>query len=306
MPVYLLGSRTPRVQIPNQALSISISGSVAGVALYANAADGQHVVRVNRQSVIVPALTQSLTIGVQPDGAISFGHETVVHLAIGSDSPDELDPVQVAFDPVDVSGSTATELASLTPRGGHVEVVVQAVPDVPLSALAGMARTAARRGVGGRSRPAGGSLCIAVDASASMRWAFNDGSVAAAIDTIVGVADVIGIRDVTAMLVGDGCMPVDAPVAETARAVSGASVRWSAGARWSRLPATGRTIAITDSVIPLCNDRFPVFYVSHDGAPPTDGPALAVPPDGVSAERHLAANSRLVDQLAVALLAALT
>lgn len=306
MPIYLLGSRTRSVQIANQAVSVSISGPAHGVALYATASDGQNVVKVNPQLVIVPPITGTVTIGVEPDSSVCFGHDTVVRLAIGSDSPDELDPVQVTFDPVNVSGSGAEELATLTPRGDHVEVAVRAVPDTPLSPLANMARTAARRTAGSRQWPRGGALSIGVDTSASMRWAFDDGSVAAAVDTIVGVADVVGIQDVTAALVGGRYTPVDAPVAGLAQAIAGAAVQWSAGARWSLLPDAGHTIAITDSVTRVRDGRFPALRVSHDGALAVSGPALPAPPEGTTTERHLAANPALVDQLAAALLGALT
>jgi hypothetical protein len=135
--------------------------------------------------------------------------------------------------------------------------------------------------------------------------AFGDGSVAAAIDAIVGVADVVGIHDVTAALVGGHCTPVAGPVPELARAVISASVRWSAGARWSLLPHADHTVAITDSANRVCGERFSALRVSHDRALPASGPVLAAPPDGATTEAHLAANPMLIDELAAALLPAL-
>ncbi len=305
MPIYLLGSRTPSVEIPNQAVSISISGSVGEAKLYAKAVDRQHVIQVNPRVVIVPELTCGLTVGVMPHGTTAFSHGTIVHLAIGSDSPDEFDPVQIGFDPVNVSGCGAMELAALTPHGDRVKVAVRAVADVPLSTLASMARTAARRKVGSAQQSRAGSLSIGIDTSTSMLSAFGDGSVAAAIDAIVGVADVVGIRDVNAALVGGHCTPVTAPVAELAQAVTGASVRWSAGARWPLLPRGNRTIAITDSVNEACREGFPALRVSHDNTVRAAGPVLAAPSEGDTAERHLAANPMLIDELAAALLSAL-
>lgn len=302
MPIYLLGSRTPSVEIPNQAVSISITGSVGGAVLYVHAAAEQNIVRVNAHLLILPTITAELTVGVEPVGAASFGHDTVVHLAIGPGSPDEVDPVQVGFDPVNVSGCGATELAKLRACGARVEVAVRAVADVPLSPLASMARTAARRSVGSRQQRRGGSLSIGVDTSASMRRAFSDGSVGAAVDLVVGAADAVDIRDIGATLVGARCMPVDAPVAELAQAVTGAAVRWSAGARWSQLPSTERTIVLTDSVNSFTRGRFPAMWISDDVRLRAIGPLLSPPPSGVTAEQHLAANPMLIDEIAAALL----
>lgn len=308
MPIYLLGARTPSVEIPNQAMSISISGSISSAALYVEAGQGsaQNIVRVDAHTVIVPAVAETLSVGVEPVGASTFGHETVVHLAIGPDSADDIDPVQVGFDPVNVSGAGAMELAALTARGGRVEVAVRAVADVPLSPLASMARTAARRCAGNRPNRPGGALALGVDTSASMRWAFASGSVSAAVDLVVGVADVAGIRDVSATLVGARCSQVDASPAELAQALTGAGIRWSAGARWSQLPAAGRTLILTDSSNPLTQGRFPTMWISEDQRLRAIGPLLNLPPQGVTAERHLAANPPLVDELAAALLRVLT
>jgi hypothetical protein len=304
MPIYLLGARTPSVKIPNKPVSVSISGSVGGAALYVNTGAGQHVVRVNPHVVIVPEFTEGLTVGVEPRGAAAFGHDAVVHLTIGAESPDELDPVQVGFDPVNVSGSGATELAAMTPHGGRVEVAVRSAPDAPLSELASMARTGARRSTNGHPPARCDWLSIGVDTSASMRCAFEDGSVGAAIDVIVGVADVAGIGAVAASLIGRRQTPVEAPAAELAKAVSDAAVRWSAGAQWSLLPQTDRAIAVTDSA--TSGHGLPMVRVAVDGADPIIGATLVAPPDGTSAQQHLAANPALIDELAAALLPVLT
>jgi hypothetical protein len=307
MPIYLLGPRTPRVQIPNQALSISITGSVEGAALYVHAGDAEHnTISVNPHVVIVPAIADSgLMVGVEPVGTATFGHHTIVHLSIAPDSPDEVDPEQVAFDTVDVSGAQAMELAVLTPRGNRIEVAARAVGENPLSPLASIARTAARRSAGKRQYSSAGPLWIAVDTSASMKKSFDDGSVGAAIDMIVGVADVVGIRDVGATLVGTRCTPVDAPVAELAQAVSKVPIRWSAGVRWSQLPDSQRTIVVTDWVNSSLNSRFRVMCISDDARLRAAGPLLPPPPSGIRAEQHLDANLALVDEVAAALLQAL-
>lgn len=307
MPIYLLGARTPSVQIPDQPVSISVSGSVDRVALYVDPETEQKVVRVNPHLVIIPALNGTgCTVGVEPVGAATFEHDTVVHLAIAPDSPGEFDPVQVGFDPVNVSGAQAMELATLTPQGGRVEVKVRALGDAPLSPLANMARTAGRRRAGNRQRPRDGFLSIGVDASASMRRAFDDGSVGAAVDIAVGVADVAGIGGVRASLVGARCSAVEAPAAELAQALADTPVRWSAGARWSQLPGAEHTIVVTDSLSSVIKDGCSPMFISDDTRLRAVGPLLASPPAGVTAERHLCANPTLVDELAAGLLSILT
>lgn len=306
MPIYLLGARTASVEIPNQTVSISISGSVDGATLYAEAAGQQNVVQVNPHAILAPAITEELTVRVEPNDAATFGHGTIVHLTVSCGSRAESDPVQVRFDPINVSGCGTMELASLTPCGGCVVVAVRAVPDAPLSPLASMARTAARRSAGGRRSPQGGSLSIAVDTSASMRWAFGDGSVAAAVDAVIGVADVVGIRAVTAMLIGARCVPIETGVAELAQVVARTPRRWSAGTRWSLLSHTERTIVITDSMDFVGKQHFPAVCVSYNGKSPVTGLVLTAPPDGIDAAQYLTANPTLVDDFAAALLPALT
>ncbi|HTM86114.1 MAG TPA: hypothetical protein VL179_14665 [Mycobacterium sp.] len=288
------------MKIPDRGIALSISGTVSDAALDVDGA--QNVVRVDAHTVIVPAVADRLTVGVQPVGAAAFGDDTVVYLMIGPDSPGQVDPVRVEFDPVNVSGSGATKLATLTHRGSKIEVAVRAVADVPLSPLAGLARAAARRISGGRQPPREGSLSVGVDTSASMRWAFDDGSVAAAVDLVVGVADVVGIRDISVTLVGARGETVNAPVAELAQALTSRQPRWSAGARWSTLPRAQHTLVVTDSLNPHTLVGLPALWISSDERLRSVGPLLAPPPEGVTADRHLADHPALVDEIATALL----
>ncbi|MCB9438964.1 MAG: hypothetical protein H6523_01725 [Mycolicibacterium sp.] len=306
MPIYLLGARTPRVEIPNEPLAISIAGQVGGAALYIAAEPGQHIVRVNAQLVILPTVTGPITVGVEPAGIPAFPHGTVVHLGIGPESTSDLDPVQVTFEPVDVSGAGAMELAGLTPAGSVIEVEARAVADTPLGPLANMARTAARRGSGTRQRSRGGSLRIAVDASASMLPAFADGSVAAAVDVIIGVADVAGINQIDAVLVGSAPAGITAPLAELAQAVGRAQVRFSAGARWSAIPDGPRTVAITDGRDFAAGGRFPALRIGDDPRLAAAGPVLVPAPQGVPIDRFLTENTGELEKVAAALLRVLT
>ena len=145
MPIYVVGVSNQRVPIPNQALAVSITGSVGGAELDLRTGAEQPVVRPTAHHAVLPRITGEVTIGVRPVGAPRFGPGTVIHLAIAHDNPAEVDPVQVLFDPVDVSGDSALMFAVLRPQGSHIEVAISALADVQLSALASAARSSARR-----------------------------------------------------------------------------------------------------------------------------------------------------------------
>src|ERR1700756_3849967 len=253
MPIYVLGARTRSVAIPNQALALTISGSVRDAALHIRAAADQPVVRPSARLTVLPIVTGPLTVSVAPVGGGSVGPAAVIHLSIGPDAPGAVDPVQVVFDPIDVTGDSGVELATLTPAGARVEVAVSAVADRPLSRLGTAARVAARSVIGG-------------DTSASMRSAFDDGSVPAAVDIVVGIADAAGITDVSAVLVGEHRIPVlTASAATLADAVRGAQPRWCAGARWSTVTNDDtRTVVCTDFPTTAVRQRFPVLAIATD------------------------------------------
>ena len=192
MPIYVVGARAQRVRIPNQALSITVTGSVTGAALDIRAG-AQTVVRSSDHHAVLPQIDAPLVVALIPRGAARFAPGTVVHLAIAHDTPTVADPVQVVFDPVDISGEAVVVFAELTPQGPDIEVAASALADTPMNPLAAAARSVARATVG-RGRPARATpVVLACDTSASMRQWFADGSVAAAADIVVGVADALGL-----------------------------------------------------------------------------------------------------------------
>ena len=247
MPIYVVGERNQRVSIPNEALAVSITGSVAEAELDVRAGAQQLVVRPTAHRAVLPEIAGEVTVGVRPVGTARFGAGTVVHLEIAHDDPTEVDPVQVLFDPVDVSGESGVVFAALRPHGSHVEVGVIAVADVPLSPLGSAARSSARQLIGAHAGAVRRVGVVALDVSASMRPWFADGSAAAVTDIVVGVAAAAGIRNVSAVFVGAEVTPVGAGGSDArgtdgvglADAVRKARPRWCAGARWSQL-APGR------------------------------------------------------------------
>lgn len=309
MPIYLLGTYTRSVEIRNEPIRVSLLESNGGAELRVSSGASQRVVRINAQAVALPSITETSTVAVEPVDGTTFGHDTVVQLVIGPDAADradEIDPVQVTFDPVNVSGCRLVELAALTPCRGGVEITVLACGDTPLSPLASMARTAARRSAGARCRSPGERLSVGVDTSASMWRAFRDGSVAAAVELIVGVADAIEIHDITANLIGADCTAVDAPAAQLAEAVVRGPLRWSAGVRWSRMPPAERAILLTDAMDYAAQQRIPAMWISADTRFAEQGALLAPPPAGVDARRYLADHPAVVDGIVTGLLREMT
>jgi hypothetical protein len=314
MPIYVVGAPNQRVRIPNQALAVSITGSLEGTELDLRTGADQPVVRPTAHHAVLPRITGEVAIGVRPVGAPRFGPGNVIHLAIAHDDPAEVDPVQVLFDPVDVSGGSAVMFAVLRPQGSHVEVGISAVADAPLSPLGSAARSSARQVIGRGPARSNGSVLLALDVSASMRPWFDDGSAAAATDVVVGVVAAAGIRNVAAVLVGAEVTPVvvDAPgaadsdVAQLADAVRRVRPRWSAGARWSRLATGSRIIACTDSPASAVRRVFSVIGLSNDSRFDAMGPRLPSPREGQDASDELLAHQRVLDRITAALARALT
>ena len=196
MPIYVLNAGNQRAHIPAAPLSVSITGAVHDAALDLHAGPAQPVMRSSARHAVLPELVGPVTIAVRPVSSTRFTAGTVVHLAIAHDIPTEIDPVQVHFDPIDVSGDAAVVFAELRPQGQQIEIAVSAVADTALSPLAAAARTSARRIIGRGSGQLTNELVVALNVSASMRPWFADGSAAAAADVVVGVADALGIHSV--------------------------------------------------------------------------------------------------------------
>ncbi len=310
MPIYVLNAGNQRAQIPAGPLSVSITGAVHDAALDLHAGPAQPVMRSTARHAVLPELVEPVTIAVRPASSTRFAAGTVVHLAIAHDIPTEVDPVQVHFDPIDVSGDTAVVFAELRPQGQHIEIAVSAVADTALSPLAAAARTSARRIIGRGSGQLAAELVVALNVSASMRPWFADGSAAAAADVVVGVADALGIRSVAGVLVGadvteirlDGSGAV--PPSGLADAVRKARPRWSAGARWSRLRPDVATVACSDFPTSGVRDGFAVITLSNDYR--VAAPRLQAPPPGQDAATELLSAPQVLDEITSGLVQALT
>ena len=320
MPIYVLNAGNQRAHIPAAPLSVSITGAVHDAALDLHAGPAQPVMRSSARHAVLPELVGPVTIAVRPVSSTRFTAGTVVHLAIAHDIPTEIDPVQVHFDPIDVSGDAAVVFAELRPQGQQIEIAVSAVADTALSPLAAAARTSARRIIGRGSGQLTNELVVALNVSASMRPWFADGSAAAATDVVVGVADALGIHSVAGVLVGadvtgirfDGPGASGAPGAARAAvpangladAVRNARPRWSAGARWSRLRPDVATVACSDFPTSGVQDGFAVITLSNDYR--VAGPRLPAPPPGHDAAAELLSSPQMLDEITAGLVQALT
>jgi hypothetical protein len=311
MPIFVVGASNQRVQIPAHALAVSINGAVAGAALDIRAGADQPVVRSSAQYAVLPRVTGPVSIAVRPVGGPRFAPGTVIHLAIAHDAPGQVDPVQVLFDPVDVSGDAGVVFAALTPRGAQIEVGVSAVADVPLSPLGAAARSSARKVIGRTPAQLTGTLVVALDTSASMSSWFADGSAAAAADIVVGVAASVGLRDVSAVTVGSEIVPLPAlagapPGGGLADSVRALQPLWSAGARWSRLRPDIRTVVCTDAPTVAVRQRFPVITLSNDRRVDATGARLPSPTPGEDPSATLLAHPQVLDQITAHLVRALS
>lgn len=304
MPIYVLGSQNQRVLIPNNALSVTVSGSVGDVALDVLAPADSPVVRVGPLEVMLPRILGAVRVAVRPLARPRFDSGTVVHLAIAHDTRGDADPVVVQFDPVDVSGETGVILATVIPRGPQLEVVVSTVADVPLSPLGTAARNAARKAAGRDGPRPNVPVVVALDASASMRSWYACGSASAATDVVVGVAAALGCGDVSAVLVGNDVVPVPPTAAGLADAVRRLAPRWSAGARWARLQPGPLTVVCTDTPTSALLGRHPVVVLSANPHLDAVGARLAPPPPGTDAAADLLARPELLDPLAGRLIGA--
>ena len=317
MPIYVLNAGNQRAHIPAAPLSVSITGAVHDAALDLHAGPAQPVIRSSTRHAVLPELVGPVTIAVRPVSSTRFTAGTVVHLAIAHDIPTEIDPVQVHFDPIDVSGDAAVVFAELRPQGQQIEIAVSAVADTALSPLAAAARTSARRIIGRGSGQLAAELVVALNVSASMRPWFADGSAAAVTDVVVGVADALGIHSLAGVLVGadvtgirldgpgaSGASGAAVPANGLADAVRKARPRWSAGARWSRLRPDVATVVCSDFPTSGVQDGFAVITLSNDYR--VAGPRLSAPPPGHDAATELLSSPQVLDEITAGLVQALT
>lgn len=213
MTTYLLeGSASARLPRRPLAVTLSIRGNPGAARLSArleNSAQTPTVLRHSATMLIVPRVDEEIVIFAVPDnGNERFDANTSLLVSIGLDSagtdPDS-DMAQLA--PRDVSGLTAIDLASIAPAGSDQVVVTTRLiqSDAPLPTLAARARIACRGVLGVDRLPPGRQIAVAcvVDPAAAMAARVADGSVAAALDIVTGIAAVLSGPAPVAVTLGD-------------------------------------------------------------------------------------------------------
>jgi hypothetical protein len=323
---YILDEAT-EVRIGRWPMTVEVVGGpdVSLTAEVAGSADGLAPRRGARPDrITLPDVAATTRLRVTPHAGGDFPEGTVVTLELRTQPRDGGAEETVTVRAVDVSGRPARDLAVLLPVDERTLVVRRVVDlDVPLGPLAAQARTVARSllDVDGRDEPL--DVVVAVDMSASMAPATADGLVEAAIEAVVGVAQVLAPRRTPSVfLVGAQTTGVSATAPREVSAAASAAIRVAgrgAGFRATpRLPAGRRTIVyvVTDEV-PADVDELTaaggtdwlrrLVLVDPAGRPqrPPGVPVAVVPapPDGVSVRDHLQSSAPAMAELVAPMVA---
>jgi hypothetical protein len=268
-----------------------------------------------------------VVLQVRPGAGIHFPEGTVLHLDLRTTRTADADEEVVVLRDVDVSGLGARDLVAVAAHDAdRLRVTARGtVPNPRLGPLAGLARAAARHRLGVERTAEAVDLTVAVDLSASMAPVIGDGSVAAVVDVVVGLAQVVGFgRSLGVRLLGE--RPVDVePVAPTALAAvtTTAISRAGLGCGFRSVPdgvldSPGSvTYVVTDGVpadvaalraAHRRGERRHLVIVTPARLPPAaadlGATVVAPPPPGTDAAAHLVRAPRELADLVASLLAA--
>ncbi|HEX5813398.1 MAG TPA: hypothetical protein VFY38_14930 [Pseudonocardia sp.] len=185
------------VQVPRGVVRLSAhAGNGGSPVLEAWLGEQQLPVERARQGsgLVLRDVTTETLVRVRPSGAATeFAEPTLIRLTLRVDVPTE--QYEIVVLPVDVGSLPHRTLATVAPVGDELLVTAcDAVPDLEVGALAARARGQARRLLGfDRVRDDRAvRMAIGIDVSASMAYALHDGSVAAAVDVLGGLWQVVG------------------------------------------------------------------------------------------------------------------
>lgn len=328
MAIYVLEG-TGSARLPRRPLTVTltIDGNPASrAALVAKLSDGSDapVRRHSAGMLIIPRVDDDIVITAVPDqGRDRFDPNTVLHIEIRLDSADpNSDRAQLS--PREVSGLASIELAVLTPDATDqitVTTRLQAV-DAPLPLVAARARVDCRGAIGVDQLPVGKqvSLSCVIDASVSMAARQRDGSLAAAIDIVAGIAAVIsGSTPVHVVVAND--RPTALPAVSGAE-LSGHAIAHIADSGYGvgagvdaavqhAATASGLTIVITDAPAPALHAPGAVSRLvltkssSAQRYPGFTGAVCPPPPSGTAAAEFLGANPHVISTVVIDLVAPL-
>lgn len=198
MPVYVLnpGGEIPLRTQPLRC-TVTLQGGAVGARLRAQDSRGPiaDALDYGRSDMLVfPSVTSETVLAVTPpEGSTSFPAGSSALLTIMGASQDA-DPDRVNVARVDVSGMSTAELARLRPSAQGVTISAEAQQETRALSLVGDAArvSAIRLSEAGVLRATAVRRIVAIaDDSASFRTHIADGSFAAAIELLTGIADVI-------------------------------------------------------------------------------------------------------------------
>lgn len=327
MATYLLdGAGSAR--LPRRPLSVTLAvvgPRTSGVRLVARLANGEDApVRVHSPGMlIVPRVDDEIIIAAVPEpGLAQFDEDTVLHVTIGPDSPQDIDADYAQLAPREVSGLASIELATIAPATvDQVAVTTRlTVADAPLPPLSSRARVACRGALGVDTLPPERQVapgCV-IAASASVAALVDDGTLAAATDIVAGITAVIsGPQPLRACLADDKYTEVPTgPIGELAARVqrtlgaSGYGIGANLDAAVRRVShSAGFIVVITNMAMRPARHDVPVsLMVLSESArryPGFSGATFPPPPAGTRAESFYDANPHLIDQAVAALVAPL-
>jgi hypothetical protein len=212
MPTYVLQGNgdvtvgVGAVTIQVVALGETGPGRIA-VALTRAGSPVDGVIAPRPGMLVVPMPSGRSVVRVSPVGAAAFPAGTVLGLALVVDErlPD---PDRIVLANVDVSGLPHRDLATLEVTGAKLTARAAAVESAAvLSELATAARIATREilSIDRVGPDSAVNVSAVVDGSASLEPRWRDGTLAALLEVLLGVADVVAAdRSVDAALVTDG------------------------------------------------------------------------------------------------------
>lgn len=253
MPTHVLEGDKP-VTLPAKPVTFRISGA-GGVELnvFIDGRADARALRPTADKVIVPVVDQPLVVRATPSGGGTFASSTVISCTAEIEVRGDHDPERAVLAQVDLSGLTGRDLIEVVPDGPRLRLTsMGVVTQTELPELAAAARDAAREVLGAERAPREQrtALTILVDCSASMRPLMEEGSLASAVEVVVGVAQVMNER-VAVRLAGERATDLpEVPVAELGRATSDAALAQPlAGSVRLDPVGRGRTCVISDQVL---------------------------------------------------------
>lgn len=285
MPTYIL-DEAREVRLPRGAVTVQLqaTGVPAGQVHLQAIRDGQEVPAALRPApglLVLPDVPDGTVLRVVPVAPQrTFAPSAAVSLSLSTARSSDPDPSRAVVTLVDIAGLSERDLVALGRDAEGLTVTrLGGVSDhgdgAALSDLAQRARVAARELLGVDRVPAASAvaLTIAVDQSASMRPAVQDGSVRAVADVVVGLSRVVSPgRPVRArLLTSPPAGPDDVEPARLAEtlAARAAETPVRLGFR-SADPALGTPAAEPGTVTYVVTDAVPADLDDEPGADGAD------------------------------------